>query len=147
MYCCTIVLQLRDITASTGCQYSTKPSKGVPQTAFSHINHSLKVELCLIRCRQVVPAVWNTNQPFGFKCCCLHMASAPRGREERGGGKTRKWDKDGARHPRSPSDSACCFPRLRRTLLVGRGWQQAWGVRRLQSALWFRHIRWCVFVP
>lgn len=147
MYCCIIVLQLRNITTSTVCGYSIQSNKRWTKTALSHIILSLKVEPHLIRRRQVVPAVWSTNQPFGFKCCCLRMASAPRGSEERDRGKTRKRDKDRASHPRSPSDSACCFPRLPQTLLVGRGWQQAWGVRRLQSALWFRHIRWCVFVP
>lgn len=118
----------------------------VKKATWSNIiqSSSLSGELCLIRPRQVVPTVCNMNQPSGFKCCCLHMASTPRAVKRK---KTSKTDSDREGHPRSPSDSACSFLRLLQTLLVGRGWQQAWGIRKLQSLLWFHHIRRCVFVP
>lgn len=97
-------------------------NKQAPETALSHIFHSLKVELCLIRCRQVVPAVCNTNQPFGFKWCCLHMASAPRGGEERDGRKVARETKREPAIPEAPLILPVVFPGCgERSLLVGVG--------------------------
>lgn len=90
----------------------------------------------------MVPAVRNTNQPSGFKCCCLHMASTPLGRRKKDGGKVARAAETEKGHPRSPSDSACYFffPGCNeRSLLVGvgsrRGASQRSGPRSDSSTL------------
>lgn len=45
---------------------------------------SFNAEICLIKQRQPLPTERSTNQPSGCKCCCLHMASTPRGKTGRG---------------------------------------------------------------
>lgn len=73
----------------------------------------------------MVPAVRNTNQPSGFKCCCLHMASAPRGGKEgdgEGGGIVARETKTEPAIPEAPLILPVVFPGCsERSLLVGVG--------------------------
>lgn len=74
----------------------------------------------------MVPTVCNTNQPSGFKCCCLYMASTPWGSEEKDTGKLaweRQWRR-GASH--KPLWFCLLFSQVagERSLLVGVGSRQ-----------------------